>query len=1064
MLTGWRRPTVQELPVLGVIGLSLATVAFSRQLAQPALPYPHPTLWLATTLTAVWVGVWIWLSCSWSLRLAPGPRAALVAALAPVLGLWLPALVAEGSPLSDPRFLLPAALASGAVLAGLLAVRKGVLRWSTLGAGLVTVSVLWAATSRLHPGLDLGPTAMLLAGTAWAGYVVLALVGWGRLVARLLGTAACDWGLAAAWGAGALLAAGGVFSLTGLFSPALVKLLLAAGAAHTLIAIATTRLKNRSRWRVWATNPALATAGAVFAAILLLHVLGSVNGNINDMQRFRAFDLHDDVQAYLAFPEKLLQQGSLGAEPFEPRRMLNLGGQSVLQTLILVALPVRQIHLLDGGVAVVMLAGLVWGWARRERLPLPLTTILMLVALTLPHLEARGNTSSLMTGVVMLFAWFRTVTWARTAPTGWTRVALAALMLAGVVSLKSTFIPFAAFAFFGLAVFPDERTWRARLGDALATAAVALLLLAPWMISVLASSGTLLYPLLGRGFHATHDFPGFSNVSEGGGLGWHEVMRMVIRQLGHVWVVLLLLFAIPDRRHRSAQAFGVAAVLGAVAIVWLVDATLNRSLVRYILPFSHAALLALLAASLSGHSRAARRWPLGTIAGVVVAIGILVTGSDVTQRQLLRLVDNLGPATADASLATPAEKGAYAQMLEGIPPRAPVLARLRLPFELDFERHRIFLMGFAGMSSPPPGLPLFAGSEPLAAYLRASGIRFLAYTYDPLAGETSLLNLNEAEITQRYSKSRTRWAMLRYHQDFDANVRKLMRSYHREFDSGREVVLDLERRVASIVPLPAGSHGEGLGEEGWSQSRVSVRGLNIEVTGPAPALIVRTRGWDPRGTEAAQVQPRLQVNGVDLPLIATGPRHFAFDLTAVPAATALTIEVAPLGPEAFGAAPGTGTLGLDLAAIEMVEDLTALGEATRTPRQPLPSRIDPAVVWDRNGFYQDNNWTNGNGLLRSLDVEVAPAHRMLVLACRGGHPWLGEPERLRLRVVANGIELAFQSRRGLELTFALPRGIVRIEEIRIYSATFVPADKGTSRDTRTLGFPVDFIELRSEGT
>lgn len=1049
---------VEELPRLGVIGLSLAAVAFSRQLCEPALPYPHPTLWLATTLTAVWAGVWIWLTWSWSRRGSAVTRAAFVAALVPALGLPLSALAPRAWVLADPRTLGPAVLAAGAVLAGLVAARQGVVRWSRLGAGVATVSVLWAASTGLHPGLDLGPTALLVAGTAWTAYIVLAFVGWGRLVARLVGTTPRDWGLASAWGAGVLLAIGGALNLTGLVSPALVRLLLAAGAAHTLLGLVTGRSRRLARLRVLMTSPAVVAAGTILGAILLLQVLGSVHGTINDIQRYRAFDLHDDVQAYLAFPAKLLQQGSLGAEPFEPRRMLNLGGQSMLQTLILVAFPVRQIHLLDGGVAVLMLAGLVWGWSRRERVPLPLTAILLLIAVTLPHLDARGNTSSLMTGIVLMLAWFRTAWRPRTG--GAAQVVLHALMICAVVSLKSTFIPFAAFAFFCLAAFPDERSGRVRLHNALATAAVALLLLAPWMISVLASSGTLLYPLLGRGFHATHYFPGFGNVSDGGGLGWHEVLRMVIRQLGHVWVVLVLLLAIPSRRHRTAQAFGVAAILGAVAIVWLVDATLNRSLVRYILPFSQAAFLSLLAVSFSARCRTSRRWPLEMIVGVAVAIGVLVTGSDATQRQLLRLVDNLGPSAADASVPSPAETGAYTQMLEGIAPDAPVLARLRLPYLLDFEHHRIFLMGFAGMSSPPPGLPLFAGSEAVAAYLRDSGVRYLAYTYDPPNGEMSLLNLNEGEIAQRYPKSRTRWAMLRYHRDLDASVRALMRGYRREFDSGREVVLDLEHRVESIVPPPAGSRVEGLGEHGWSQPHVSVSGLRLAPTGPAPALVVRTRGWDPRGTDPEQVQPRLRVDGIDLPLVATGPQHFAFDLSAISALTTFSLEIAPLRPDAFGAA--AGSLGLDLAAIEMVENRHALGPATRTPRQPLATRIDPATVRDRSGFYQDNNWTNGQGVLRFLDVALTPDQRTLVLACRGGHPWLGELDRLRLRVLVNGIELRFLTRRGLELAFALPEGVSRIEEIRIVSATFVPAEAGTSRDTRTLGFPVDFIDLESE--
>lgn len=1054
----------------GGVGLALAAMVLPYALVGGGVAYPHPTRWLSIVLAVAWMGVAAWLLT----RRPPGasqdgPAASplhLALALSPFLVLGAAPLVGLAVTVPAGRALFPWAAAAVGVLVVLGLWRRGHLSGTMVVAHLACTAGLWGASLLLGPGRPLTPGATLVLGAVWGLHVLASFVGWGDLVARALGLkGAPDAGLAAAWGMAGVLALGAVLNLGGLVSPGAVKLLLAIGTAHALVTFATrhdlwTRwMRPAGRWRLQA--PVLA-GGLVLAAVAALQLLGSVYGTINDVQRFRPFDIHDDLQAYLVFPEKLLDQGSLGPEPFEPRRMLNLGGQSFLQTLVTAALPVRQIHLLDGGIAAVMLLGLVWGWMRRERVPLPLGMLLALFAATVPHLEARGNTSSVMTGGVVLLAWFLTVTHRRVkeAPMA-ARAALQALLIAAAASLKSTYIPFVAVAFVALVILArPEQARRERLREAALCVGLTALLLAPWMISVLWSSGTLLYPLLGRGFHATHYFPGFGNVSEGGALGWPEVLRMLIRQLGLVWVVLLLLVTLPRRRRREAQAFAVATAVSAVAIIFLVDATLNRSLGRYIFPLAQAGLLAVLGTCLAARG-AGRRWPLERLAGLTVALALLVGGNEAAQRLLIRLVDNLAEARGEDGVATARDELVHAQLLASVPSGSPVLARLRLPFLLDFGAHRVFVMGFPGMASPPPGLPLFQGPEAVASYLRGTGVRYLACSIGPATGEGSLLNLSETEINQRYPKSRTRWAMLRYHQDFERTVRALLGSYHRVFDAGTEVVLDLGQRAEAVVPLPDGARAEGLSGDGWAAPQVRVSGLRLRAPQGGGHLVVRTRGWDPRGATAELVQPRLLADGRSLPLAATRDRAFVFAVPADLPITDLQLTVAPLRPEQIGARRDQVPLGIDLASIELVANPMASDEPTRHLRQVLPSRILPEQVADRSGFYRDNNWSDGSGVLASLAVPVRDDQRVLVVGCRGGHPFLRDPGRLRLRVRVNGIELEPAGQVGTELAFALYRGLAEIEEVRISSATFVPSQSGGSRDTRTLGFPVDFVELRA---
>ncbi|MCU0292893.1 MAG: hypothetical protein MUF10_13025 [Thermoanaerobaculaceae bacterium] len=510
----------------GGVGLALAATVLPYTLAGGGVAYPHPTRWLSIVLAVAWAGVVAWMLT----RRLPGgsqdrPAASpfhLALVLSPLLVLGAAPLVGLAATAPAGRALFPVAATVIGVLVVLGLWRRGRLSGPMVVAHLACTAGLWAASLLLGPERPLTPGATLVLGAFWGLHVLASFVGWGDLLARALGLkGAPDAGLTAAWGMAAVLALGAVLNLGGLVSPVTVKLLLAIGTAHALVTVATRHdlwarwVRPAGRWRLQA--PVLA-GGLVLAAVAALQLLGSVHGTINDVQRFRPFDIHDDLQAYLVFPEKLLDQGSLGPEPFEPRRMLNLGGQSFLQALVVAALPVRQIHLLDGGIAAVMLLGLVWGWMRRERVPLPLGMLLALVAATVPHLEARGNTSSVMTGVVVLLAWFLTATNRRVkeAPLA-TRAMLQALLIAAAASLKSTYIPFVAVAFVALVILArPEQAWRKRLREGALTAGLTVLILAPWMISVLWSSGTLLYPLLGRGFHATHYFPGFGNVSEGG--------------------------------------------------------------------------------------------------------------------------------------------------------------------------------------------------------------------------------------------------------------------------------------------------------------------------------------------------------------------------------------------------------------------------------------------------------------------------------------------------------------------------------------------------------------------
>src|SRR5262249_17475077 len=95
------------------------------------------------------------------------------------------------------------------------------------------------------------------------------------------------------------------------------------------------------------TPPLLGAAGALLA----LRIAGSVIVLQPSTHRMQdgSFNIFDDFQAYIVYPLKMLDTGSMGADPFSVRRTPThaLGGNSFLQTFVVAALPVQSLRLLD---------------------------------------------------------------------------------------------------------------------------------------------------------------------------------------------------------------------------------------------------------------------------------------------------------------------------------------------------------------------------------------------------------------------------------------------------------------------------------------------------------------------------------------------------------------------------------------------------------------------------------------------------------------------------------------------------------------------------------------------
>jgi hypothetical protein len=841
----------------------------------------------------------------------------------------------------------------------------------------------------------------------------------------------------------ALVAAGGALNLAWAVSPATLKALVAIGAGAAF---------HETRRRSWLTDGTrglrlLAAAAALLAAA---QVAGSLHGAINDVAVFRPFDVHDDAQAYLPMAVKLTEQGSLGPEPFEARRLLNLGGQTFLQTLVLAGLPLRPPHLLDAGLGMAVLVALAWGQAARRGVDWRLAPLLLLPVLALPHLEIRGNTSAVLTGTCLLLAWYRTASLrAVEEASPARRAALVGLLAAGLAALKGTFVPVAALAIlFDLVLrwWEGRRPGRALL-EAAATGAAVVALLLPWMVSLYQSSGTLHFPLLGNGFYGaryTDDFAAMPGLAR---LPSLDLVKAAVGMLAEALpLALLLLVARRRGRERAAFAIGAACLAAGVVYVFAADANLQRSLHRYAFPMVQGGIVVLLASALAG----TRGRPLGARAGVAAAtaVWLLASGADAARRTYARLADNVADTLAGAPPVAPAELQVARQVLAPLPEGAPVLTRLRAPYLLDFGSRTVYLMGLPGFSSPPPGMPLSAGPEAFAAYLAGQGVPYLAASYRPAAGEGSLLNLSEKDILDRYPHSRVRWTMLRFHEATHANVTALMRSRHRLFDSGADVLLDLTRPVVTVLaPEEMGARSV------WTAPVSGWRGTPVPLRGGERFLALWRSGWMAEG-DLGPGNVEVRVNDRPANVVEATAALVLAELPAgIGGIESLAVRTARHGGDRLA---GGRAVGLDLLAVEAWRERPTPAMATRRLEQTVEGEVRPERIISRSGFYEDFNWTNGDAELRALRWPVPAGATRLVVACHAVHPFLADTARLAPSVQVNGLDAPLAGRGEREFSFALPRGVRVIGTVRIRSATFVPSANG---DPRPLGLPVEALRM-----
>ncbi|MEG4457860.1 hypothetical protein [Microcoleus sp. N9_A1] len=526
----------------------------------------------------------------------------------------------------------------------------------------------------------------------------------------------------------------------------------------------------------------------IFAVVFLnlWHYAGSVY-SLN-------FQGLDDYHAYFVYPHKMLQMGSLGPDPFSERRLSSLGGHPFLQTFVLSALGNENLHLIDPGVSFLISVGLLLGYFKDKNLRKEAAILLLFIFLCIYYPQL--NTSSTVTGTAMFLSLFRSLDWEEMESSRWIpNACIVALVTAGVWSLKTSLIPactilvIASYFFYILGAKGDRRT---AASECLLAGILTLLLLLPWMISMYQSSGTLLYPLLGKGYHGsaygTYLHKNFTLV---------QALKVSIGSVINVYGVSVGLLGFAILRWRNWTISGREAPLSflisaAVVMPIIGLSTGGTDSYRYGFPVISAAIIVLMTGAFI-QTEAGEKSKLSNTAPVLIAMvvaGIMIgNNSNSLKLRYSEFAGNIKSGINNVALVSDQQIAQHIKMQQSIAEGETLLTRLERPFLLDFKRNKILLADWPGGASPPPGMPLFKGSEPLADYLTSQSIRYVAYSYAKEAAysKSFLSSSISTENTWLRNQAENAW-------DFQANLKELGNNRQRLYDDGDIFVLDLLSR------------------------------------------------------------------------------------------------------------------------------------------------------------------------------------------------------------------------------------------------------------------------------
>ncbi|MBA7465090.1 hypothetical protein ES707_00252 [subsurface metagenome] len=635
---------------------------------------------------------------------------------------------------------------------------------------------------------------------SWGIFLLLSFIGLGSLLSRFLfPQKEVDWGQRAAWGVALTIFLGGILNLFGAISRTTVLFLIEIGF-FSFFFFDSRRLKDyllklpKSVIRLWHEDK-IAVLG-IFLVLILLLARYAAWVNV-------PFNFHtDDVHGYLVFPQKMLQTGSLGKEPFSERRIFALGGHSFLHVLVFCFLQIQNLYIIEGGLAYIIMAGLLWGFAKEKNIPRTTTLMTLIIFLLLinpPHLSSTSHGMALAIFLALFRVFGREETIQRHQRVGY--VFIGALLVSALCASKTNFAVFCAI-YLGItycARFLYYHTKKDIVLELLILSVFVFLLLLPWMVSSYQSSGTMWYPLLGNGYHrSAYGYVDFPLPTLGHSL---KAIYSALSRGSVIFLITLCLVSLRNSCRKDALQSVCITISGVVGIIVMGVFFGNRP--RYTFPFFFACLTCAVLYVFSDEALLQKRI-LRRASFILVALFILWLLADPLGRRVAPNLRKVFPHYC-RKIYTGIRQGkevpqyyknqmaAYRKAQYAVPAREIILTRLRSPFLLDFKRNRIFFVDML-ILGPSPGMPVFRGGDAVANYLISQGIRYIMYSYGDEGVRERGAFLHHLKHTPDTWVKQQALFTLRFHDDLD----EMGVTRKRIYDNGQIFVIDLYAKVSDM--------------------------------------------------------------------------------------------------------------------------------------------------------------------------------------------------------------------------------------------------------------------------
>ncbi len=377
-----------------------------------------------------------------------------------------------------------------------------------------------------------------------------------------------------------------------------------------------------------------------------------------------------------------------------------------MHTFVLSARGNENFHLIDPGISFIISVGIILGYFKEKNVPKQIAVLFLFIFLCIYY--PKLNTSSTVTGTALFLSLFATLDWEEIKRSHWvSNACIVALVVAGICSLKTSYIPACGILIISSYLFyllGSGSNRRAVISEAILAGILTFLLLLPWMISMYQSSGTLLYPLLGKGYHGS----AYGNYLYKD-LNIVKAIKITIGSAVNVYGISLWLLGFALLQRRTGPISGREAPLSllisaGLGIPIIALSTGGVESYRYSFPFVSTALIVLMI--LACTPEAGEQSKLSNRAPVLIAMvvaGIMIgNNSNSLKMRYSEFAGDIKSGINNVALVSQQQVAQHLKMQQSIAEGETLLTRLEKPFLLNFQRNKIFIADWPGGASPPP--------------------------------------------------------------------------------------------------------------------------------------------------------------------------------------------------------------------------------------------------------------------------------------------------------------------------------------------------------------------------